>query len=1110
MTGLRLVLRSLFHYRWINLMVLAGVALTSAILSGALVVGDSVKESLRRNADARLSQVGPVLLGGERFFTATLADRLVETLKFDATIAPILQITGTASNQVGGRRVNQVQILGVDDRFWALSLRGTSPAGFADDSWVGMNEALAARIGAGLDDTLIVRVEIPGALSKDAPLSGESEQTTPFTAVVTQILGPEDCGLYSLRAEQVPPATLFLKRSRLETLLKQPGRANVILADRSVAATDLASAAEDSWSLEDLQLSVSPVGETGVSQMVSSRVFFDATILEAVEAISSESAPVLTYLATDITKAPGTRGTPYSMVSGIAPRLNTLVDANLKDDEIILSQWLAEDLSAKLGDQVTLSYNVVGTGRVLEEKTGKFTVSSIKAIGESGWDQSWTPAFPGIFDVDGLDDWEPGIPIDRDRIRDKDDAFWDQYKATPKALVSLAAARAMWANRFGDATAVRFQLQESTTPIADQLRGHLKLASLGMVFRDLPAEAKSAVANSFDFGALFASMSFFLIVAALVLASLVFAFGIEQRSSQIGLLLAMGFTRARVRRFFLIEAFFLSVVGSLIGLFAGYLYTRLALYGMSGVWRDAAAGIEFVYYLRPETLAISFFVTVLIALAVVWVASRRVTAIHPGILISGSEDSSSGKTKRRRLDFLFFVGGILGAVACLFAPKVEGTMAEQGLFFGAGFLLTVAGVSFCSLLIRRFLKPSSVLRSLGALGRQYTVRRRGRSLAVIGLMAAGVFMVTAINSFRLDGASGAERRGSGTGGFAYVGESTLPVYEDLNSESGRKKFGLDGFKEKFTILPFRVSDGDDASCLNLNRAQRPRIMGVDAGKIAAINPFTFAKRIEQTKTGESPWRLLTTKRDATPEGIPVIPGIIDLNTATYALQKGIGDTVLYQTVSGQSFAVLLCGFLETSILQGSILIDETSFTRFFPDAGGYRFFLVDGRAGDATKALEPVAAHLTRMFGDLGLAMRPTSERLNEFNAVQNTYLSIFSTLGGLGIFLGTLGLGIIVGRNVMERRGQLGVMQAMGFTRARLAGMILSEHWFLHLSGVIIGLGAALIAVFPKLTAGATSLPWGLLAGINGGVLVGGLLFCWGAAKLVMRENLMEAIRRE
>jgi hypothetical protein len=373
-------------------------------------------------------------------------------------------------------------------------------------------------------------------------------------------------------------------------------------------------------------------------------------------------------------------------------------------------------------------------------------------------------------------------------------------------------------------------------------------------------------------------------------------------------------------------------------------------------------------------------------------------------------------------------------------------------------------------------------------------------------MAAGVFMVTAINSFRLDGERGAERRGSGTGGFAWVGESTLPIYEDLNGEVGRKKYGLDGFDETFTVVPFRVSDGEDASCLNLNRAQRPRLMGVDPTLLADRRAFTFTKTLDGVERDESDWISLSEGGQII-DGVPVVPGVIDQNTAIYALQKAIGDVVYYETVSGQSFGVKIVGFLDTSILQGSLLILEDNFIRFFPDSGGYQFFLLDQ---DGEQKLDSVASSMMRMFGDLGLEMRPAADRLNEFNAVQNTYLSIFSTLGGLGIFLGTIGLAIIVGRNVLERRGQLGVMQAMGFTRSKLAKMILSEHWFLHVSGVLLGLVAALVAVVPQLAKGASGLPWGLVAGVNGAVLVGGLVFCALAARAVLRGNLMEAIRRE
>lgn len=1108
MTPARLILASLLHYRWVNLSVLAGVALTSAILSGALVVGDSVKESLRRNAGARLSGIGPAFLGGERFFTASLADRVAAKLGGDALVAPVLQIEGTAASREGGRRLNRIQIVGIDERFWKLSLAGTAPEGFADDRFIAINRPLADRIGAKAGDTLVVRLEVPGALSKDAPLSGESEQTTPFTVEVTNLLDAESFGGYSLRAEQVPPATLFVRRERLESVIEQGNRANLLLGGRSLDAVAFAEAVESSWQLEDLQLTVAPAGEGGVRQMVSSRVFFDGVLVKALAAVSSASAPVLTYLATDIAKAPAERGTPYSMVAGVAPALNGIVTGELGDDEILLSDWLAEDLAAKEGDTLTLTYNVVGAGRALVERQRKFTVAGIAPLGRNGWDRTWTPEFPGIFDVDGLDDWEPGIPIDRDRIRQKDDDYWDLHKTTPKAFVSLAAARAMWSNRFGDATAVRFTPTDPGKPLAGQLRAHLKLTALGMASRDLPAEAAAAVAGSFDFGALFASMSFFLIAAALVLAGLVFIFGIEQRAAQIGLLLALGFTRKRVRRLFLVEALVLSVAGAALGLLGGYVYTRLALHGMSGVWQDAAAGMEFVYFVKPASLGIAFAVTVLVALVVVSFASRRVAAVRPSALISGMPEETPSASGRRRRDVFAFWGGGIGALGCLLAPKVPGTMAEQGLFFGAGFLITVAGVALCSILIRRFLRPSRTLTSLGALGRQHTVRRRGRSLAVIGLMAAGVFMVTAINSFRLDGARGAERRGSGTGGFAYVGESTLPVYEDLDGAAGRKKFGLDAMKQPFSVMSLRVSDGEDASCLNLNRAQRPRLMGVNVDAFAKLSPFHFTAQASPPPTGQSPWRALSADV-ADEDGLPVIPGLIDQNTAVYALRKKIGETVRYETVSGEAFAVRLVGFLETSILQGSLLIDEAEFIRFFPDAGGYRFFLLDG-AGADPRTLAPVASHLTRMFGDLGLEMRPAAERLNEFNAVQNTYLSIFSTLGGLGLVLGTLGLAILVGRNVMERRGQLGVMQAMGFTRRALSGMVLSEHWFLHLSGVVVGLGAAILAVLPKLAGGSAPPPWPLLAAINGAVLVGGLLFCAAAARAALRGHLLDAIRRE
>lgn len=1112
MTPARLILTSLLHYRGLNLAVLVGVALTSAILSGALVVGDSVKESLRQNAESRISKAGPVLVGGERFFTTDLAERL----RADTTgpLATILQLEGTVTVQGGSRRLNAVQILGVTEDFWKLSQSESPPAALADkaNDWFALNEAAALRLGVGPGDRVIVRMEEPGALSRDAPLSGESEQTVPLSGRIDAVIGSAHFGRYSLKAEQVPAATVFVPLEKLQLIVDKPGRANVLLAGAGEDPTAFHAGIERAWDLADAELHLAPVGPgDSLRQLSTARVFLDPLIEEKARAIIGDDRAdsVLTYLVNAIRI--GGEMTPYSMVAATGHANNGLVPSDLAPGEIVVTDWLAEDLGLRNGDPIQLEYFVVDAGRQLREETSEFRVRAVTPLDQPQIDQSWTPEFPGVLEVDSMDEWEPGIPIDNDRIRKKDDDYWQDYRATPKAFISIETGRQLWGNRFGDTTSVRFPATAiSAADFEAGMKADLGLGDLGWVVRDLPAEAGAAVADSFDFGQLFAYMSFFLIVAALILTGLVFVFGIEQRASQIGLMMAMGFTAGRVRRYFLIEAVILSLIGAGLGLVGGWIYTQLALLGMSGAWQAAASGIEFVYHLRPVSLATAFLITVAMALAVVWFASRLVTRVRPSHLIAGgdpigAENAAGPKPLSRTWSLWVGLLSLLAGIGCLAAPKVPGSMAEQGMFFGAGFLLTIAGVCACSLGLRRLERPGAALSSLAALGRQNSVRRKGRSLAVIGLMAAGVFMVTAINSFRLEGQRGSERRGSGTGGFSHVGETTLPLYEDLNSTQGREKYGLDP-EGDWTLLQFRVSNGDDASCLNLNRAQRPRLLAVDAGSIARINPFTFSQKTVGADDQDSPWALLGTEVADSGE-MPLLPGVIDMNTATYALKKGLGDVIEYETSSGERFGVKLVGLLETSILQGSIIIAESDFISKFPDAGGYRYFLLDAPTPESAA---PVSEQLTRMLGDRGLEMQPAWRRLNEFNAVQNTYLSIFSTLGGLGLLLGTVGLAVVVGRNVLERRGQLGLMRAVGFTRKSLARMVLDEHWFLHVLGVFLGIIAAAVAVLPKILSRASDLPFGLLIGINGAILLGGLLFCTVAARAVLRGSLVEALRSE
>jgi ABC-type antimicrobial peptide transport system permease subunit len=237
-----------------------------------------------------------------------------------------------------------------------------------------------------------------------------------------------------------------------------------------------------------------------------------------------------------------------------------------------------------------------------------------------------------------------------------------------------------------------------------------------------------------------------------------------------------------------------------------------------------------------------------------------------------------------------------------------------------------------------------------------------------------------------------------------------------------------------------------------------------------------------------------------------IPVVGDANSIQWALGKRVGDTVDYTDEQGQAFKVRLVGAVANSVLQGSLLIDEAEFTRRFPGESGYRMFLIDAPSNSVAQ----VAGTLSRALQDVGLELIPVARRLNEFNAVQNTYLGTFQVLGGLGLLLGSAGLGVVVLRNVLERRGELGLLVAVGFRRRVLRWLVLSEHGALLGLGLGVGTAAAAVAVLPAILTPGTQLPYGSLALTLGAVLLNGLLWTWLATGYALRGNLLAALRNE
>ncbi|MDH7502821.1 MAG: ABC transporter permease, partial [Verrucomicrobiota bacterium] len=978
---------------------------------------------------------------------------------------------------------------------------------------------------------------------------------------VRGFIGDDAFGRFGLVSQQGQPLNAFVQLAAWSVWLDTPNSANVLLLREGgtapaspvytmtstgmvrVLPQPLAEVARlalaQRWTLEDLQLQ--PVMADSYVELRSPRVFLEPAIVRAfydqqdggalapshgTPAGQPTTAGVLTYFVNEIRC--GDRFTPYSMVTAAN---KPIVPEDLKDDEIIISDWLAEDIAAKPGDNLTLKYYVMGRLRNLEEQSANFRVRAILPLSDPLFDRNLMPDFPGIAKAENCRDWDTGLPIQMNRIRPKDEQYWRDYRGTPKAFLTLAAGQRIWSNRYGNLTAIRyyhyqdpqggilatnqFATARSSSALLMSITGLVKQnvapEELGLRFEPVRAESLSASAPTQDFGQLFLGFSVFIIAAALILMSLLLQFGLERRAAETGTLLAVGFRPGQIRRIMIGETGLIALAGAAIGLVAGPFYARAMLTGLTTIWQNAVGGTAVVYYAETQTMLLGAACAVVVCWGTFWLALRRHTRQPVHVLMSRgpelewSEETVATTRNRRRLLMITGTVCLLCAIATSIISLAWPDMAQAGLFFSGG-ALALAG--FMAILAAALshpdqTKPETRL-SLWMLGYRNLARKRRRSMAVIGMLACGCFIVASIGVFRLEAVPEAGKRASGTGGFALVGESTHPILHDLDAEQGRQVYGLDSRAlAGVSVVPFRVKDGDEASCLNLARPTQPRLLGVQPDLLDKRQAFAFAK-VARGLPRERPWTLLN--RDVAGIAKDEVPAIGDLASITWALGKKVGDTIDYTDEQGRTVKLRLVAGVANSILQGTLIVSEDEFLKLFPDTAGYRFFLIDAPAQRQTE----VAAELARKLEDAGLELTSAVERLAAFNAVQNTYLGTFQALGGLGIVLGSVGLGIVVLRNVFERRAELGLLMAVGWRKSVLYRILMGEHAALLIAGLCAGVFAAALAVVPAAFARHSHIPTGTLALVLLAVALNGLLWTCAATAVSLRQNLREALRNE
>lgn len=1110
MTLSRLVFRSASYHWRTNLAVCLGVAAAVAVLAGALVVGDSVRASLHDLALSRLGRTDYALSSPEFFREALAADMARET---SGGAAPIIATTGFVTHEPSGRRASGVLVYGVDERFWRF--HGLQPR-----EGVFVSPALASELDVAEGDVLLTRLQRPSEIPLESLYAQKEDIARTVRLSVTGVLPRDELGEFTVRPSQGDVRAVFAPLRRLQRDMGTPGEVNTVLVS---GGKDVERGYGNAIALEDMGVRVE-IGGDRSTILLETRSGVIAGPLEsaarsAAAPLGLSPVPVFTYLANTIRV--GDKSIPYSLISGIdlaaiLPPGTSTAGSPGAGQPLVLNEWTARELGAKVGDAAVLEYYLWDPESGLRTDSAPFSVAAVVPIAGVAADRRLAPDYPGITGTESLSDWDPPFPIDLSRVRPQDEQYWKEFRTTPKAFVAYERARELWGTRYGNLTGLRFSVPPSQDSAAlartfrTALRQGIPPAALGLMLLPVRAQARAASTGATDFGEYFTYFSFFLVVSAVLLALLFFRLSIEGRLRQIGVLRASGYTSAHIRRLLLAEAVVLALAGSAIGILGAIGYAHVIVYGLKTWWVGAVNTTLLRVHVTSSSLAAGAAGGLLAAVLCVLVSVRAVARRSPRALLGAySLDVPPAATpvaRGRRSYLLPLAPAAMGVVLLAAGFLVAG--AQAAAFFGAGAALLCAFLLALRAWLRSRDAPLISGRGSGAISRlgfRGAAFRPARTVLSAALIASAVFIIVSVDAFRRDGGQLTSDPHSGTGGFALLAESQVPLVHDPDDPAGREALLIRAPElAQVRFSRFRLRPGDDASCLNLYRPAAPTIVAPERAFLES-GRFSFSGSLARTDAERAnPWLVL--RRTFEDGSVPVIA---DATSLQYVLHASVGDTMSIDVGGSAPIVLRFAGALRDSVLQGQLVMAEEQFVRLFPGHDGFRFFLIDAPGVTSPAQADSLAEIVERELAPFGVDAVSTAEKLESFHRVENTYLSTFQALGGLGVLLGTIGLATVMFRNVLERRRELALLRAVGYGARHVTLMILSETAFLLLAGVGAGTACALIAIAPAWF--ERGRPPGMGLGLLlVAVIAVGLISATGATRAALSGRLLQALRAE
>ncbi|MDR0871135.1 MAG: hypothetical protein LBN39_10130, partial [Planctomycetaceae bacterium] len=476
---------SVIHY-----CVLLGVACAAAVLTGALLVGDSMRGSLRNLTLDRLGSVDTVL------FAPNFIDYHSDTTSAKSG-RPVIYLQGSAeyNGNISGTQI----LAGV-----------TVPASW-DASFI-VNQALADKLQLKDGGELSLRLLSPQSIPPESSF-GKKDNLIRTKIMVDTVITNRGIGRFSLKADQQAEPLLIVPLDWLQTRLEVGDKINAVFYKEPPVMSAVKP------TLNDLGINVNG------QYITSKRMLFTD---EQADVIKSGAGCVggLLYLATSIKAVKNGHEMPYSTLFAVDND-----ELRITNNEITLNQWAADDLQVQPGDEIELTW--FSPDNVNETKQQKFILAKI--VPNDTFTNDVVPDVKGFTDEKSIADWDPPFPFDAKKIRKVDEDYWDKYRAAPKAFVDLETGQKLWGSRFGKVST--FIIANHELQIADE-----DYAAFNLNFVPVKQLGLAASQGTTPFSVLFLCFSFFIIASALMLVAMLFRLSIEMQAKNIGIRLACGWT----------------------------------------------------------------------------------------------------------------------------------------------------------------------------------------------------------------------------------------------------------------------------------------------------------------------------------------------------------------------------------------------------------------------------------------------------------------------------------------------------------------------------------------------------------------------------------------